>query len=57
MLEMGDSGNKIEDIEKEVEKLLHDDSLAEEVKIDWEDAVDSETAAPAAFAESLPEES
>ncbi|CAG8506071.1 2373_t:CDS:2 [Cetraspora pellucida] len=50
------SNKKIEDIEKEVEKLLHDDSLAEEVKIDWEDAVDSETATPAALAESLPEE-
>ncbi|RIB20820.1 TAFII55 protein conserved region-domain-containing protein [Gigaspora rosea] len=50
------SNKKIEDIEKEVEKLLHDDSLAEEVKIDWEDAVDSETATPAALAESIPEE-
>ncbi|CAG8610755.1 24148_t:CDS:2 [Gigaspora rosea] len=28
------SNKKIEDIEKEVEKLLHDDSLAEEVKIE-----------------------
>ncbi|CAG8436919.1 12370_t:CDS:2 [Funneliformis mosseae] len=30
------SAKKIEDIEKEVEKLLHEDSLAEEVKLDSE---------------------
>ncbi|CAG8557633.1 5575_t:CDS:10 [Diversispora eburnea] len=48
--------NKIEDIEKEVEKLLHDDSLAEEVKIAWEDAVDSETATPAALLGTMPED-
>ncbi|RGB27400.1 TAFII55 protein conserved region-domain-containing protein [Rhizophagus diaphanus] len=43
------SAKKIEDIEKEVEKLLHEDSLAEEVKLVWEDAIDSETATPAAY--------
>ncbi|CAI2162948.1 13825_t:CDS:2 [Funneliformis geosporum] len=54
----GDSGPlKIEDIEKEVEKLLHEDSLAEEVKLVWEDALDSETATPAAYLGSkIPEE-
>ncbi|RHZ76469.1 hypothetical protein Glove_197g7 [Diversispora epigaea] len=50
------SNKKIEDIEKEVEKLLHDDSLAEEVKIAWEDAVDSETATPAALLGTMPED-
>ncbi|PKY15485.1 hypothetical protein RhiirB3_401674 [Rhizophagus irregularis] len=43
------SAKKIEDIDKEVEKLLHEDSLAEEVKLVWEDAIDSETATPAAY--------